>query len=296
MPFFSCETSHFPERSYHSFRRFHELPTGGIGDWTVYAAVQVQWLSEQDRVKKVMSDEMSLVVVIATYNEIATLPSLTREIWERLPDANILVVDDNSPDGTGEWVSQLQEHEPRISLRHRPGKEGLGRAAIDGILQAIESSPRWVATMDADHSHDPGDLLTMFNRAQDESRYVDLVIGSRYVRGGRIENWSARRRVASRLVNGVARWGLGLTARDNTGALRVYRTTMLRVVRPEKMRSRGHVYLEEILMRLKRNGASIVEVPITFRDRIAGESSLNFRGLLDNFRELILLVFQRGRD
>ena len=241
-------------------------------------------------------DDSSLVVVIATYNEVENLPLLTKRIWDVLPMAQILVVDDNSPDGTGDWVRRLQEQEPRIALHHRPKKEGLGRAAIDGILQAIASDAPWIATMDADHSHDPLDLLTLVTRALDDSSPVDVVIGSRYVRGGRIENWSLRRRIASRLVNGFARWGLGLSTRDNSGAFRVYRSATLGEIDLQKIRSRGHVYLEEMLMRLKRRHARTVEVPITFRDRSAGDSSLDFRGLMSNVRELIMLMFQRGID
>ncbi len=238
----------------------------------------------------------SLVVVIATFNEVENLPSLIRGIWDVLPEARIIVVDDNSPDGTGEWVRHLQKHEPRIALHHRSEKSGLGRATIDGILLAIDTRACWVATMDADHSHDPQDLLMMLNRARDVADPVDVVIGSRYVRGGRIENWSVRRRIASRLVNGVARWGLGLSTHDNTGAFRIYRAVTLRAVNPLKIRSRGHVYLEELLMRLKRLNARMMEVPITFRERSAGNSSLNFRGLISNLGELVLLVFQRGID
>jgi dolichol-phosphate mannosyltransferase len=242
-----------------------------------------------------MPCDMSLTVVIATYNEMENLPPLVEKIWKLLPNANILVVDDNSPDGTGAWVRDLQARDSRIVLLHRDRKEGLGRAAIAGLLRAIGSTSQWVATLDADHSHSPADLLKAVERAMDESRPVDTVIGSRYVPGGRIENWSLRRRWASRIVNAIARRGCGLVTRDNTGALRVYRSGALKAIGLESLRSRGHVYLPEVLVRLQHRGATITEVPITFRDRSGGQSTLTVRGLAANLGELLRLIVLRNQ-
>ena len=234
-----------------------------------------------------------LAIVIATWCEIETLPGLVEVLLRTLPGSRILVVDDNSPDGTGQWVNRQTETGSEIELLHRENREGLGRAALAGIGQVLDWPVDWIATMDADGSHDPSDLGRLLQQARAGQGEIDVVIGSRYTTGGRIEDWPWYRRWTSAIVNRFARLGLGLPARDNSSALRVYRAACLRQLGVETVRSPGHVYLEEILIRLNRQGARFVECPITFRDRVAGQSTVDWRCMLAGCRDLARLFFVR---
>jgi dolichol-phosphate mannosyltransferase len=219
-----------------------------------------------------------LLVVIATYNEIESLPALIDEIKLEIPNASILVIDDNSPDGTGKWCENQRGTRTDLRCIVRTGKLGLGSATILGLQTAVEEGFEFVATLDADGSHDPRDLAAMWNEIQlAKNRKVGLILGSRYIRGGRIEGWPITRRVASRLVNLFVRWLLWIPVRDTTGAFRIYRTDDLKRVDPMRIRSAGYAYLEEILFRLHQAGVKIVEWPITFRDRQGGASKANWR-------------------
>jgi glycosyltransferase involved in cell wall biosynthesis len=235
-----------------------------------------------------------LSIVIATWNEIGSLPALVRDIRARLPDAWLLVVDDSSPDGTGQWVRELQRTDPRVDLLTRPVREGLGRAAIAGLERAMTFGTEWIATMDADQSHDPADLAALVRRAARPDNKADVLIGSRYVPGGRVAEWGWHRRTASRLVNLVVQKGLGLKYRDNSSALRLYRRTALARIPLGRVDCGSHVYLEQILLHLHRSGARIEEYPVTFRDRRAGRSSLTVRSLTPALYEFArLLAFRR---
>jgi dolichol-phosphate mannosyltransferase len=231
------------------------------------------------------------ILVIATYNERATLPTLIARLRERLPDIRILVVDDNSPDGTGQWVREQTRHDPRLQLLHRPAKQGLGVATIAGLQQALTQRPAWIGTMDADLSHRPGDLVRMWQIAA--ANGYDLIIGSRYVPGGRILNWSFSRRMASRLVNGFARVALRSRARDNSSALRIYRASLLAAMDLRKVDCGGYVYLEQLLFRLQQAGARIHEVPIEFQERAAGKSKVTMSELVRNLRDILWLAMRR---
>jgi dolichol-phosphate mannosyltransferase len=234
-----------------------------------------------------LSAAARLWVVIATYNEIDTLPRLTAEIWRRLPEAQIVIVDDNSPDGTGQWCERQRTGESRLQCLHRAGRLGLGGAAAAGFRLAIDQGAQWVATLDADFSHDPDDLQAMCQRIADSSQTpVDCLIGSRYVAGGRIADWPWRRRLASRIVNGFSRLWLRLPTRDNSGALRVYRASILRAIEAGSLRSGGFAYLEEVLWRIRRVGGRSAEWPIEFRDRVQGRSKLRWIEVLRSIREL----------
>ena len=206
-----------------------------------------------------MPASQKLIVAIATYNELENLPLLLEEIWQRLPDATILVVDDNSPDGTPAWLAQ-QKSENADGDRHklefivRAGKLGLGSAAAAAFAWALERDFTWLATMDADFSHRPQDLQAVYEVAQREPS-LDVVIGSRYVSGGKIVGWPWRRRVASRWINRLTRFCLRLKTRDNSGALRIYRVAMLKDIQADQLHSSGYVYLQEMLWRLHRRGA-----------------------------------------
>jgi dolichol-phosphate mannosyltransferase len=221
-----------------------------------------------------------LLVVVATYNERDNLPGLLEKIWAAVPEAKVLVVDDNSPDGTGQWCEAHAESEPRLDVRIRRGERGLGSATILGLKAAIAGGYRAVATLDADGSHDPAMLRPLHERLQAGPESLGVVIGSRYIAGGAIVGWPWYRRWTSRVVNFWVRWLLGLQTRDNSGAFRVYRVSSLEKVGLDRIRSNGYAYLEELLFRLRQSGAGAEELPITFRDRVTGDSKANWREAL----------------
>lgn len=213
------------------------------------------------------------LVAIATYNEVENLPTLVDAIQQALPDADLLVVDDNSPDGTGRWCDERATTDPRLRVLHRAGKLGLGSATYAAMRVALADGYDVFCTLDADWSHPP-DRLPALVAALDR---VDVAIGSRYCPGGKIVGWPLRRRVASRVVNTAARWLLRLPTRDSSGAFRAYRVEALGSLDLEAMRETGYAYLEEVLWRLKRGGATFAEAPITFTERRAGASKISWR-------------------
>ena len=224
-----------------------------------------------------MNAQIRTLVVVATYNEVENLPRLVEQILAIAPDVDVLVIDDNSPDGTGDWCDRHTRDEPRLSCLHRPGKLGLGTATVAGFHAAIDGGYDFVVTMDADFSHDPKYLPAMRSRIAIEHLANDVVIGSRYVPGGGINGWPLHRRLMSRLVNTYARLLLGLSVKDCSGAFRCYRCETLRQLDLDQIRSRGYSYLEEILWLLKRRRARFDEIPIVFVDRVLGQTKINWR-------------------
>lgn len=233
------------------------------------------------------------LVAVATYNEIENLPTLVAEVFRWLPQADILVVDDNSPDGTGQWCDQQSAQEPRLTCLHRPAKLGLGTATVAALEYAIQHGYDFVITMDADLSHPPRYLPQLLAGMDPPGRPpVDVMIGSRYVRGGRIEGWPLHRHLMSRAINLYARWLLRLQPRDCSGALRCYRVATLRRVGLAAIRSRGYAFQEEILWRLQRAGAKFGEIPITFVDRKRGRSKIDRREAVAALRTLLGLAWE----
>ena len=168
------------------------------------------------------------LITVATYNEMENLPRLVEEIFRYAPQADVLVIDDNSPDGTGAWCEQRRAEEPRIACLHRSGKLGLGTATIAGMKHGIEHGYRYVLNMDADFSHQPKYLPSLLAGMEPrEGPRVDVMIGSRYVPGGGVEGWPLKRQLMSRAVNFYARTLLGLRPKDCSGAFRCYRTAPL---------------------------------------------------------------------
>lgn len=214
------------------------------------------------------------LVTIATYNELENLPRLVEEIFARAPDVEILVIDDNSPDGTGRWCDEKHSQDSRVHCLHRAGKLGLGTATIAGMKYAIEQGYDQVLNMDADFSHHPRYLPAMLHRMR-EGEPVDVVIGSRYIPGGGVVGWPLKRHLMSKGVNIYARALLGLWPRDCSGAFRLYRVELLKKLDFEQIVSRGYSFQEEVLWRLKRLGARFAEVPIVFVDRELGVSKIN---------------------
>ena len=223
-----------------------------------------------------MSDAHETLVTVATYNEIENLPKLVDAIFEVAPEVDVLVIDDNSPDGTGRWCDERAGADPRVRCLHREGKLGLGTATMAGMRYGIEQGYRYVLNMDADFSHRPRYLPDLLAGMDPEGGpAVDVMIGSRYVPGGGVEGWPWRRRFMSSGVNLYARWLLGLKAKDCSGAFRCYRTEVLARLDFDRIRSRGYSFQEEILWHLKRVGARFGETPILFVDRTAGSSKIN---------------------
>ena len=220
-----------------------------------------------------MESTHSLLVVVATYNEIDNLPRLVRQITELLPNADILVIDDASPDGTGNWCETSAEKYPQLATIHRESKLGLGSAAIEGFEYALIRDYEWVATMDADLSHDPESLAEMLELVSEPANLdTGVMIGSRYIEGGGTEGWPWFRQFASKSVNGFARYMLNLKTQDNSGAFRVYRRSALEQLELSQLKSTDFAYLEEILWRLSRKNVQMKEYPILFRNREQGRS------------------------
>jgi dolichol-phosphate mannosyltransferase len=231
------------------------------------------------------------LVAVATYNEIENLPALVDAVLAALPAADILVVDDASPDGTGAWCEEHSRLDPRLTCIRRTSERGLGSATIAALCYAIEHEYEFVLTMDADFSHPPESLPTL--RAAAES--ADVVIGSRYVAGGAIEGWPLARRVVSRTINAASRFLAGLRPRDCSGAFRCYRVQALLRIDFAAIQSGGFAFLEEILWHLQRSGAKIVEVPITFQERQAGRSKASLGEALGKLKTLCRLALLRVR-
>lgn len=212
-----------------------------------------------------------LLVTIATYNEISNLPCLVEEIFAVVPAADILVVDDNSPDGTGDWCRN--QTDSRLKCIHRPGKLGLGTATVTAMRYAVENRYDLMLNLDADFSHDPKHIPSLLEAIDG----VDVAIGSRYVRGGEIKGWPLRRRLMSWAVNRFVRTWLWLPIKDCSGAFRCYRLDVLRRLDFGAIKARGYAFQEEVLWRLHRLGCQFAEVPITFVDRRADRSKMDTR-------------------
>jgi dolichol-phosphate mannosyltransferase len=234
-------------------------------------------------------------VVLPTYNEADNLPSISGAILHWLPQATLLVVDDGSPDGTGHLADRLTHDEPRLRVRHRRAKEGLGKAYLDGFRVALDGGALVVVQMDADWSHDPAILPGLIAPIVDGA--ADLVIGSRYVMGGGVADWGIGRRVISRGGSIFARRVLGLEAHDLTGGFKAWHAGTLASLPFEGIHAGGYVFQIEMTYRASRNGARIAEVPIVFRDRRVGHSKMSRRIVVEALFVVVKLRWDelRGR-
>jgi len=229
-----------------------------------------------------------LLVSLATYNEHDNLAPLTAEIHAVLPSADILVIDDNSPDGTGRLADELAGRDKRIHVLHRPGKLGLGTATIQAMQYAMGHTYDLLINMDADFSHHPRYLPALL-AGMDRH---DIMIGSRYVRGGGSENWPWQRLLISQTVNAMVRFLMRLPAHDCSGAYRCYRVALLRRVPLHRIISRGYSFQQEVLYRCRKAGARIGETPIVFANRRAGTSKVNTREAVRSVSLLLYLGVQ----
>ncbi len=216
-----------------------------------------------------------VLIALATYDEIDNLPLMIERLGAVVPNADILVVDDNSPDGTGKWALEASERDPKIKAIIRTNKRGLGSAVIRALKYAIENDYRCVVNMDADFSHPVEDVPRLLERFDSTEAPVDVVIGSRYISGGDVPDWPIKRKIMSRCVNCFARLTLGLKTRDNSGAFRCYRVETLRKLDFNQFVSQGYSFFEETLYRLKLVDARFAEIPIVFIDRRRGVSKIN---------------------
>lgn len=213
-----------------------------------------------------------VTVIIPTYNEAMNLERMVREVHTHVPEATILVVDDNSPDGTGELALTLAKKEPRVKVLQRKGKEGLGKAYLHAFEVILaDSQVEVVVMMDCDFSHDPAALPALIRACESH----DVAIGSRYVRGGKMEGWSFWRRLLSTGGNLYAQLVTRMLIRDLTAGFYALRADALRALPCETIDSSGYAFQIELKCALHRNGARITEVPITFRERAGGESKLS---------------------
>jgi dolichol-phosphate mannosyltransferase len=218
-----------------------------------------------------MIERVRTVVCLPTYNERENLEPMLHALVRVLgPEGRVLVIDDASPDGTGELADRLAAELGAVEVLHRPRKEGLGPAYVAGFHRALADGAELVLEMDCDFSHNPEDVPRLVKAAAD----ADLVLGSRYVTGGGVENWGAVRRAISSGGSRYARTVLGVGIRDLTGGFKCYRRTVLEALDLERVASRGYAFQIETTYRALRAGFRVVEVPITFADREAGSSKM----------------------
>jgi len=233
------------------------------------------------------------VVLLPTYNERENLAAIVAAIFEAQPSLDILVIDDASPDGTGDIADGIAAGEPRLSVLHRSGKEGLGRAYLDGFAHALADNAGYdlLVQMDADFSHDPRHLAAILDAA---SAGADVVIGSRYVKGGRTVGWSWHRRWLSRAGGTYARLVLGVGIRDLTAGFVCYHREVLEALDLAGVEASGYGFQIEMKFRCERMGFAIREVPIAFPDRQVGTSKMSL-GIMAEALGLVWRLRLRGR-
>lgn len=233
------------------------------------------------------------LVIIPTYNEAETLESTVGRTRQAAPRAHILIVDDASPDGTGTLADTLAAADDHVFVRHRAGKQGLGRAYLDGFAFALERGYDLVTEMDADGSHDPAELPRMFELA---TGGAGLVIGSRWVSGGSVAGWSSFRRFLSRSGNRYARTMLRSAIHDLTAGFRVFRSSTLRELDLAGVSSQGYCFQIELAWAAERAGLAVVEHPIHFTERAAGRSKMHLGIVIEALaRVTVWGVMRRAR-
>ena len=218
-----------------------------------------------------MSGVGRVLVVLPTYDEKLTLEKVVGRLLQSVPDAHVLVVDDNSPDGTGDLAERMAADDERVHVLHRPGKAGLGAAYLAGFAWGLDNGFDVLVEMDADGSHQPEQLPSLLAALED----ADLVLGSRWVPGGSVENWPRRREVLSRGANRYVRVALGLGLGDATGGFRAYRASALRQLDLATVESQGYCFQVDLAMRCLDRGLRVHEVPIAFVERLDGHSKMS---------------------
>ncbi len=216
---------------------------------------------------------MKTTVVVPTYNERANLEELIPRVLGQLPDIEMLVVDDGSPDGTGGYADSVAAEDPRVHVLHRPGKMGLGSAYVYAFTQALTTDTELIIQMDADFSHDPDVIPELVEQAATH----DVVLGSRYITGANVVNWPLRRLFLSYFANVYTHIVTGLPLRDSTGGFKCFHRKVLAEIELDSIRSDGYSFQIEVNFRSWRRGFSMVEIPIVFVDRHSGTSKMSRR-------------------
>jgi dolichol-phosphate mannosyltransferase len=235
----------------------------------------------------ILKNMQKTVIVIPTYNEKKNIIRLIERIFHlNIPNLEVLVVDDNSPDGTAEYVIKLKEKFP-VDLIKRKGKLGLGSAYICGFKKALEKKAQYIFEMDADFSHDPDDIISMLKAIQS----ADLVIGSRKVAGGKIIGWGIVRKIMSNGAMWFSRTLLGLKVKDVTSGFRCFRSEVLKQIDLDTIKSNGYAFQEELLYRVQKKEYRIKEIPVVFVDREEGHSKLSKKDIIEFFIIMIKLRF-----
>src|SRR5579859_2120762 len=230
---------------------------------------------------------MKTLIIIPTYNEYDNMRPLLEQIFTYAPASDILIVDDNSPDGTGKLADEVAAQNPQVHVMHRAGKLGLGTAYIAGFKYAVEHHYDAAFEMDADFSHDPCYLPNFLNAIES----ADLVIGSRYVEGGGTPNWSLLRRFISGGGNIFARFMLGIPVHDCTAGYRCYRREVLENIDLASIQSQGYAFQVELAYRVMKQGFTIVETPIVFMDRRVGKSKMSRKIVAEAFTYVLRTKF-----
>src|SRR5438132_8514435 len=232
---------------------------------------------------------MKTLLITPTYNEIENLRPLLAEIFSYTPETDVLIVDDNSPDGTGKLADEIHQENSRVKVLHRPGKLGLGTAYIAGFKYAIEHGYDAAFEMDADFSHDPRYLPDFLKAIE----HADLVIGSRYIRGGDTPDWSPLRRFISGGGNIYARFLLGIPVHDCTAGYRCYRREVLEHIDLDTVQSQGYAFQIEMAYRARILGFTIVETPIVFMDRRVGKSKMSRQIVIEGITYVLHARFSK---
>jgi len=242
--------------------------------------------------KRPGQEDPRVLVAVCTYNEATNLPELVDRIFAAMPKADIVIVDDDSPDGTGRWAIERAVDDSRLKVIIRQNARGLGGATKRAFQFAVDQQYDFLLNLDGDLSHEPEALPVMLAVAQNDPA-VDVVVGSRYCAGGAVQGWPLRRRVMSRIVNRFAVSVLRLPVSDCSGSLRCYRVKTLAAIDPASLSSNGYAILEEVLLRLRAIGAKMVEVPIVFSDRTSGASKLTMSEAFRSARQLVKMALTR---
>lgn len=232
-----------------------------------------------------------LLITVCTYNELENIQQLIPDLRAVAPDADVLVIDDNSPDGTSAAVKELGMTDPHVLLLTRSGKLGLGTAMLAGFRYGIDQDYDLLINLDADFSHDPKYIPDLLRSIES----CDVAIGSRYVEGGGAVDWNWHRRLISRCINLYARCLLGLKTLDNSGSFRCYRVARLAEVDWDRVISTGYVFLEEVLYRCRIVGCKFAEIPIMFEDRRHGVTKINWKEAVGALISILRLAAQRLR-
>ncbi|MFH1798313.1 MAG: polyprenol monophosphomannose synthase [Candidatus Omnitrophota bacterium] len=234
-------------------------------------------------------EKNSKLIIIPTYNESTVIIDVLDKIRETSPDADILIVDDNSPDGTGGIIDRIAAEDHSIKCLHRPQKMGIGPAYIDGFKWALSGNYKYVLQMDADFSHNPEHVPKLFETA----REYDLVIGSRYTPGGKIENWNILRKLVSRFGSFYSKIILGLPINDLTGGFKCFKVSLLKKIKLDEILTRGYAFQIEMTYRAFQKGAKIKEIPITFTDRREGKTKMTWYIFFEAIFAVLKLRFHK---